>query len=274
MQQTNYAIELFEKAGFTDTYREDTESFYQNYFDSALKMHEFFLHVFSAEERLGYIPRRMMNRVRYLVSLATNIGDISNDSDALKIVFFQICIEGLYSISKSNSLPQNHFFLNNCGKYDMKYIIDHFKIFDITPCSQYGEIYEDRSVVYDNETSMILFAEILKETRNIVLHEGDFWSIQLFNSREDCGLLSSIQSKKINIKNEIKNIQLQYCDEESKVYFEKHDSLIKLLNSSSELVYFFNTTIDFKKFTAIFVRACVNFITNYINTNLSTTEGR
>ena len=42
MQQTNYAIELFEKAGFTDTYREDTESFYQNYFDSTLKMHEFF----------------------------------------------------------------------------------------------------------------------------------------------------------------------------------------------------------------------------------------
>ena len=67
MQQTNYAIELFEKAGFTDTYREDTESFYQNYFDSTLKMHEFFLHVFSEEERLGYIPRRMMNRVRYLV---------------------------------------------------------------------------------------------------------------------------------------------------------------------------------------------------------------
>ena len=118
------------------------------------------------------------------------------------------------------------------------------------------------------------YSSILKETRNIVLHEGDFWSIQLFNSREDCGLLSSIQSKKTNIKNEIKNIQLQYCDEESKVYFEKHDSLIKLLNSSSELVYFFNTTIDFKKFTAIFVRACVNFITNYINTNLSTTEGR
>ena len=146
----------------------------------------------------------------------------------------------------------------------------HSYSYDLSPC----HTILPTSSKHQYETLMILFAEILKETRNIVLHEGDFWSIQLFNSREDCGLLSSIQSKKTNIKNEIKNIQLQYCDEESKVYFEKHDSLIKLLNSSSELVYFFNTTIDFKKFTAIFVRACVNFITNYINTNLSTTEGR
>lgn len=267
MRQTNQALELFEKAGFTDMYRENTEAFYRNYFESIFKMHEFFMQIFKAEERLGYIPRRMMNRVRYLVSLAINIGDISNDSDALKIVFFQICIEGLHSISKTQSLQQNRFFLENCNKDDMKYIIDHFKMFDITPCSPNGEIREEQSELYDNETSMILFAEILRETRNIVLHEGDFWSIQLFNSREDCGLLSSIQSKKNNIKNEIKNIQLQYCDEESKIYFEKHDSLIKLLNTSNELVYFFNTTIDFEKFTAIFVRACVNFITKYIHAN-------
>ncbi|MBQ7930980.1 MAG: hypothetical protein IJ334_08215, partial [Clostridia bacterium] len=103
--------------------------------------------------------------------------------------------------------------------------------------------------------------------RNIVLHEGDFWSVQLFNAREDCGLISSIQSSKKYIKDEIKNSYLQYCDEETRNCFEKHDTLIKLLNSSGDLLYSFDTTLDFQKFTAIFVRTCINFIRNYINTN-------
>jgi hypothetical protein len=240
--------------------------FYSAYFDNASEMNDFFSAVFGNEEKLNYAPRRMMNRVRYLVSLANNIENISSEFDALRIVLLQACIEGLHKLSKSNA-KHNQFFFNNCNEEDSQYIIKHFDIFDIAPCLENGGLDGDASENYDNNMSLVLFAEILKETRNIVLHEGDFWSVQLFNSEENCGLLSSIQTNKKYIKDEILNIHLQYCDEETRKYFEKNDTLVKLLNSNGELLYSFDTTLDYQKFIAIFVRACINFITNYIRNN-------
>lgn len=269
MQNTNELNNLellFETAGFSDYYRKDTVEFYSAYFDNASEMNDFFSAVFGNEEKLNYAPRRMMNRVRYLVSLANNIENISSESDAIRIVFLQACIEGLHKLSKSNA-KHNQFFLNNCNEEDSQYIIKHFDIFDIAPCLENGGLDGDASENYYNNMSLVLFAEILKETRNIVLHEGDFWSVQLFNSEENCGLLSSIQTNKKYIKDEILSIHFQYCDEETRKYFEKNDTLVKLLNSNGELLYSFDTTLDYQKFIAIFVRACINFITNYIRTN-------
>lgn len=270
MQNTNTPNndleQLFESAGFGDYYRKDTVEFYSTYFIDTSEMNKFFSDVFSNEEKLNYAPRRMMNRVRYLVSLANNIESISSESDALRIVFFQACIEGIHKLCKSTA-KHNQFFLNNCNEEDSQYITQHFDIFDIAPCFEDGRFDSDASENYDNNMSLVLFAEILKETRNIVLHEGDFWSVQLFNSKEDCGLLSSIQTGKKHIKNEILNIHLQYCDEETRKYFEKTDTLVKLLNTNGELLYSFDTTLDYQKFVAIFVRACINFITKYIHEN-------
>lgn len=269
MQSTNVPNDieqLFETAGFSDYYRNDTVDFYSVYFDDTSKMNSFFADVFGNEEKLNYTPRRMMNRVRYLVSFANNIESISSESDALRIVFLQACIEGLHKLSKSNA-KHNQFFLKYCNEEDSQYIIKHFDIFDIAPCLEDGRFDGDASENYDNNMSLILFAEILKETRNIVLHEGDFWSVQLFNSKEDCGLLSSIQTDKKYIKDEILKIHFQYCDEETKKYFEKNDTLVKLLNSNGELMYSFDTRLDYQKFIAIFVRACISFITNYIHSN-------
>ena len=139
-----------------------------------------------------------------------------------------------------------------------------------------GQVFDEERALYNiknTEVKDCTFAgpadgeSVLKETRNIVLHEGDFWSVQLFNSEENCGLLSSIQTNKKYIKDEILNIHLQYCDEETRKYFEKNDTLVKLLNSNGELLYSFDTTLDYQKFIAIFVRACINFITNYIRNN-------
>lgn len=270
MQNTNTSNnnleQLFESAGFSDYYRKKTVDFYSAYFIDTSKMNKFFSDVFSNEEKLNYTPRRMMNRVRYLVSLANNIENISNESDALRIVFFQACIEGLHKLSNSTD-KYNQFFLNYCNEEDGQYIIQHFDIFDIAPCLEDGRFDGDASENYYNNISLVLFADILKETRNIVLHEGNFWSVQLFNSEEDCGLLSHIQTEKNYIKNEILNIYLQYCDEETRKYLEKYDSLVKLLNSNGELIYSFDTRLDYQKFVAIFVRACVNFITKYIHDN-------
>lgn len=266
MQHYGDINQLFESVGFSNEYRNDTVIFYSKYFDTDAEMNAFFEDVFANEGRLNYAPRRMMNRVRYLVSLAQDIDSISHESDALRIVFFQSCIEGLHKLSKSKAL-HNHFFLDNIAEADGEYIKKHFAIFDIAPLKNDGELDGDTSEIYNSDMTLLLFAEVLKETRNIVLHEGDFWSVQLFNAREDCGLISSIQSSKKYIKDEIKNSYLQYCDEETRNYFEKHDTLIKLLNSSGDLLYSFDTTLDFQKFTAIFVRTCINFIRNYINTN-------
>lgn len=124
------------------------------------------------------IPRRMINSVQRLISLADDIEQVRPGKKDLSIFFIVTSIESVYTLSGS-PLKNNKqgllidFFSNYLVQEEQEYLFSRIKILS-----------DGERHVYINPISAENFALMLTGIRNQVAHEGNYWSFS-FKKREN-----------------------------------------------------------------------------------------
>ena len=218
---------------FISQHRAELISFYAPYFDADEELNSFVSDAFDYEN--GCLAKRqMLYQVQRFVSLANDIEKLRPGRDCLRMLFIKICLESLCSLSGyiKNKIPVFYDVFIDCfSEAGKAYILDNFKLssFDDEFC---GHIYEA-----SHELTLIDFFEIIRFTRNMVVHQGIYWEMQFFAYDDDSTWLASIETTEKILK--------------SYTYQSKN---------SRSVTYHFETTMKYEQFIFFFVEACVNYI--------------
>lgn len=238
---------LFEEVGFTKEYRHESESFYRPFFENENALNSFFYMVFKNDD-IDKTPRKIMNHIVWFVSLANDIDIIRPGRDPLRMLFLRICLE---SICKTVGAKIKDFFDSFASYFSengKQYILSHFLFTQIAiPDELEGverllfDTHEDYHLSIDD------FLKILRATRNMVAHDGDYWSMQFFARDTDSEWLSNMTTDEKMIS----------CQPKQK---------------GKELTYCFQTTMQYEKFIFFFVEACINYLKCYTG-NIASGDG-
>lgn len=130
------------------------------------------------------IPRRMLNSIERLISLADDMESIRRGQHCLKIFYFVVCIETLYFLAGSKLKKYMiviDFFDNFVTDADKDLILARFrrdpaddKFFLKMRPDETDEQYHER--VAKNKITMEVFGRVINELRNCFAHEGDYWN--------------------------------------------------------------------------------------------------
>lgn len=238
---------LFDKVGFIKEYRAEFTEFYKPYFNSEKELNDFFIQVFK-NDALDKTPRRMLNQIQRFVSLTNDIEIIRPDRDALRIVFLRTCIESLCRLGNKNDEEKERkdkkfFFSRYFTEEDKQYILDNFVFKGLEP---YYYMDEKSKLLFDNKANYSLtiddFGMILFKVRGMVVHEGDYWSMQFF-SRDN---------------------EYTWC-----VSMETDETLIGdyIPEKGKPVSYCFETTLNYECFINCFVKGCISYVQHYIDNN-------
>ncbi len=222
----------------------------QQYF---LELKEFYSPYFPTSEELDVFidkalqldwdnrkPRQMLFQVQRFVSLATEIDKIRPERDGLRMLFLKCCMESLAKLS--NMEPKTFYesfatFFSDEGKH---YILNNFALSFIERSKNGLTIHEGGNLTIGD------ILAIIKAMRDMVVHEGNYWELQLFAHDKDSTWLTHIETNKQLLS------QATYNN-----------------NSKQSITYHFETTLQYEKFVHYFVEACKNFISNYIEIRLN-----
>lgn len=235
---------LFEEVGFVYEYREEFVKFYRPYFLDEDELYGFFRKVFK-HDNIDKTPRRIMNQIVHLVSLANDIEKIRPARDSLRIVFLQTCIESIYKLSGDNGgkykeKDRTNFYMDMLDEDGKQYILGNFKFSFLEPAYMLDE---RGRLLFDKHGRDNLkiedFALLLYKMRGMVLHEGDYWSMQFFAYDTDSTWLVSIETDKkiLNFQEAKKDMPIQYH---------------------------FETTMQYEEFIHHFVKGCIRFLEEYL----------
>lgn len=221
---------------FINRHQAELISFYAPYFDADEELNSFVSDAFDYEN--GCLTKRqMLYQVQRFVSLANDIDKLRPGRDCLRMLFIKICLESLCSLSGyiKNKIPVFYDIFIGCFSEDGKaYILDNFKLssFDDEFC---GHIYEASHQLTLND-----FFEIIRCTRNMIVHQGIYWEMQFFAHDDDSTWLASIETTEKILK--------------SYTYQSKN---------SRSITYHFETTMKYEQFIFFFVEACVKYIKSW-----------
>jgi hypothetical protein len=211
--------ELYESVGFTNEYYKEACRFFEKYFETDDEMHQFFHKVFE-NDLIDKTPRRLMNQVTRWISLANDIDQIRPEIDPLRIVCIRACIESLCGLPKGDKKEKQKAFLkNNFSQEGKIYIVNSFSILSIEKNGYETAI---------DSSAMDEFENMIFGIRNNAVHDGDYWSTQVFSKQ--CGV-DWISSYDI-------------ADKNTKIVFE--------------------TRVEYDRFIQFFVEATINYINKYI----------
>ena len=208
-------------------------SFYAPYFDTDEELTAFVSDAFDYEK--GCLAKRqMLYQVQRFVSLANDIDKLRPGRDCLRMLFIKICLESLCSLSGYTKKQKTLFYdiFVDCFSEEGKvYILDNFTLssFDDEVC---GHVYE---VSY--ELTLGDFFELIKVTRDMVVHQGVYWEMQFFAHDDDSTWLASIETKEKILKS---------------YTFHSKEPL--------SATYHFETTLQYERFIYFFIEACVSYI--------------
>lgn len=231
------ADSLFEEVGFAYEYRSESEAFYRPYFEDETALFGFFQDVFR-NDSFDKRPRWIMNDIVRFVTLANDIEKIRPGRDPLRILFFRICLEAICKDSGSSAKDFYKTFDTFFSEEGEDYILSNFtfsEIYepdDLTGIEQ--SLFNDHS---DYQLTLQDFMNVIKATRNMVAHDGDYWSMQFFARDNDSTWLTDITTKK---------------------------QIISCQLGGQDLTYGFHTTMQYEKFEYYFVEACINYLKDYI----------
>lgn len=232
------AEELFEEVGFTHEYRSEFEDFFRPYFDTESDLIDFFCAVFK-NYKTDKRPRWMMNDIQRFVALADDIDKIRPGRDPLRILFFRVCLEALQKDSgakKKGFFEKFETYFSEAGK---QYILSNFSFTGIGVPEELEGL--DRALFNTHENYQLTvmdFLCIIKATRNAVVHDGDYWSMQFFARDNESTWLTSLTT----------DFDVISCQPKGK-----------------ELTYYFQTTLQYDQFEYYFVEACIIFLQDYID---------
>lgn len=225
-----------DEKSFIKKHHEELKSFYAPYFTAESELDDFTSDAFDYEN--GSLPKRqMLYQVQRFVSLANDIDKLRPGRDCLRMLFIKICLESLCSLSGHTGKQKSQFYAKFIGCFSeqgKQYILSNFTLsgFDDMYC---GHIYEAH-----HDMTLEDFFEIIKVTRDLVVHEGIYWEMQFFAYDDDSTWLASISTKEKLLKS------YSYQSEDKR-----------------EITYCFETTLKYEKFIFYFIEACVNFIRGY-----------
>lgn len=174
-----------------------------------------------------FIPRRMLNAVERLVSAARDMEQIRRGKDIFKIVFIVTCVETLQKLCGTTGTKKELLFN----------FFEDFTNEDDKKFITDHFTHDDEEFASPEGDSFKQFIGVLNEYRNCATHEGEYWDVCFDNNRDEGPLLLVL------------NIDL-----------ENFSSLNKKEHS-------FHTSIRYKDFEAIFIRTCINFISQYTALN-------
>ena len=229
------AEELFESVGFVKEYYSEMSDFYRGNFESEEYMIAFFVKVFKNDEN-DKTPRRMMNQVQHLVSIANDMDKIRPGRDPLRIFFIKTCLEALCALSGTKKTTFYESFPEYMSAEGKAYILDNFSLID------FDDMYMGQTYEASHNLTIDDFFEIIKAVRDIVAHEGNYWEMQFFALNDKYTLIATLETdRKI-----LKAYKYQYQD--------------KMLRT-----YTFETTMQYNQFVHYFVEACIAYIVAYID---------
>lgn len=240
-------ISLFERVGFSGEYRTEYTDFYRQFFNNEEDLNAFFTQVFINDDT-DKVPRRMMNQVQRFVSLSNDIEQIRPSRDSLKIVFLRTCIESLCKLAcKNNQRQESENKRNFLSKYleteEIQYILDNFVFTGLIPNENMDE---KEQMLFDTKRNYALtiddFGMIMFKVRGMVVHEGDYWSMQFFSRDSEYDWLTDVKT-----------------DEEMIACYKPE--------KGKPVTYCFETRLNYNKFIKCFVNACIRYMQNYINNN-------
>jgi len=229
------AEELFESVGFVKEYYSEMSDFYRGNFESEEDMIAFFVKVFKNDEN-DKTPRRMMNQVQHLVSIANDMDKIRPGRDPLRIFFIKTCLEALCALSGMKKTFFYESFPAHMSAEGRAYILDNFLLTGV------DDVYMGQAYEASHELTIDDFFEIIKAVRDIVAHEGNYWEMQFFALNDEYTLIATLETdRKI-----LKSYKYQYQD--------------KMIRT-----YSFETTMQYDQFEHYFVEACIAYIVAYID---------
>lgn len=214
-------------------HQEKLKSFYAPYFTMEADLDDFVSDAFDYEN--GSLPKRqMLYQVQRFVSLANDIDKLRPGRDCLRMLFIKICLESLCSLSGYTVKQKSQFYAKFIGCFSeqgKQYILSNFNLsgFEDEYCGHVHELHHDLTLED--------FFEIIKVTRDMVVHEGIYWEMQFFAHDDDSTWIAAIHTKEKLLK--------------SYTYQSK---------DRREITYCFETTLKYEKFIYYFIDACVNFI--------------
>jgi len=182
-----------------------------------------------------FIPRRMINTVERLVTAARDMDIIRRGEDIFKIIYIVTCVETLQNLKGYITEKYKQlfgFFKDHTSDTDRNFIASNFVYCGNPSDDLYGE-----ADIIECDTFMC-FIGALNEYRNCAVHNGEYWDICFNNGNSSSPLLVILNIDVNNYKQTRKQSQ----------------SAI------------FHTTISYSDFEKIFVRTCIRFIQDYIDT--------
>lgn len=237
---------MFGESEFDIQYQKRMESFYRNFFGEDNELNKFFERVFRHDET-DKTPRRMMNNIQQLVSLADDIDIIRPQRDPLRIFFLRTCNETIYKLYNEGAAVTDKknikdFFKEYLSEEGQNYIQEHFKFLEVDYHQQPD--FQSRKYIDTKEGYSLTiadFALLFFKTRGMVTHEGDYWSIQYFSRDSDDTIWGTHIETDEQILTCVKN------------------------EKNKKFTYYFQTTMSYEKFRKYFVLGCLQMLEEYIS---------
>lgn len=162
-------------------------NFWGPFFSAEEELNKFILEKLDYTENL--VPRRMLNSVQRLVTLADEIDIVRPGRRDLSIFFIVTCIESLYQYIPKHGLKKQEmiikFFECFTSETDKMLIEQNIKILSVN------------EVIWNGTITMEQFALLLTSIRNAVAHEGNYWSFSFKDEddEEEYRVLNILNSK-------------------------------------------------------------------------------
>lgn len=217
-----------------EEYRTELLNFYKPFFETKIELDNFVSIAFNYENEDSSV-RFMIQQVHRFVSLANDIEKIRPNRDPLRVFFIKVCMESLCKITGQKT---KEFFaeFEKCFSEDAKeYIASCFEFTGINLPSDIS--FNDQIKYYDSVAHNFVFADFLrliKAVRNMVVHEGDYWSMQFFSYDDESIWVTSLTT------------------DENIFDLDKKPTKV--------LTYNFHTKLNYSRFIYYFIEACISFI--------------
>lgn len=219
---------------FIERGQEELKSFYKPYFNTDTDLEAFLFDALDYENG-SPTKRQMLYQVQRFVSLANDIEKLRPGRDCLRMLFIKICLESLCSLSGDIKKRQFYDTFISCFSDEgRRHILEHFRLSDFEEeCD--GHPYE-----VSHDISLADYFEIIKVTRDQIVHEGIYWETQFFAYDDDSTWLTSIETEE--------KILRSYT-------YQKQEK--------RKITYHFETTLKYERFIYFFTDACVKYIKDF-----------
>lgn len=221
-----------------EEYRKELLEFYAPYFDDDKQLKDFVSIALNYDEKYSQI-RFMIQQVQRFVSLANDIDKIRPVRDPLRIFFLKTCLESLCGISGYRNNKKAFFeeFEECFSEEGNEYILSNIVFNGIDLPEEWTPLEMAKYGDYLNKDfSIHNLLNVIKAVRDMVVHDGNYWSMQLFVCDNSPCIMEIVTDDDIlEMGKNYKKEKLTYC---------------------------FNTKLNYEKFIFYFVQACVKFIEN------------